>query len=87
MSKVYDGRPSAQSLKTWSTYGQLGTEAEEPTRENTSPTTIHLDGSNNPASWSKGDPKQHSWPRLAGGAGSGEARVKLAKTQANRRGA
>jgi hypothetical protein len=87
MAKTYlDGRPT--NLKAWSKYGQLGTEAEEPIRKNVNPDGVrHLDGSTNKATWSKGDPKQDRWPSLGRGAGSGEARVSLAKTQARKRGA
>jgi len=86
MGKYLDGRPT--NLKSWSKYGQLGTEAEEPARENKSPDGVrHLDGSADRASWSKGDPAQHKFYKGSGGSDSGIGRVQLSKAQARKRGA
>jgi hypothetical protein len=37
MGKFVSGFPTKASLKQWSTYGQLGTEAEKPTCQHRKP--------------------------------------------------
>jgi len=86
MAKSYDGRPTTSNLKLWTNYGQLGTEAKEPTRDNQNPDGVrHLDGSNNPASWSKGDRSQHKFFKGSGGSDSGVGRAELARAQGRKR--
>jgi hypothetical protein len=88
------GTPSEGNLRKWADYAGQNSQVsatkdnQEPWRESKDPDGVrHLDGSTNPATWSKGDPRQHRFPGLGAGAGSGSGRGELSKAQARKRGA
>jgi len=92
MGKFVSGFPTKASLKQWSTYGQLGTEAEKPTCQNTgNPSNVRFsrpggrDGTLNADAGMVSRSAGHKFPDIKAGGCSGEGRIRLSAAQRGRR--